>query len=75
MTSVDSVHGERVHKRQNNKDKDGPLLGEPKAHGETAEVELVERLYEDDAEEIGNNKPDRKENNHQTKIRMPMGMS
>jgi hypothetical protein len=33
---------------------------------------LVERLHEDYAKEIGNNKPDGKENDHQTKVLMPM---
>lgn len=50
MTSIDSVHSERVNKRQNDENKDRPLLGEPKAHRKAAEVELVERLHEDDAE-------------------------
>jgi len=75
MTSVDSIHSERVDERQQDEDKDRPLLGEPKAHRKAAEVELVERLNEDDAEEIGNNKPDRKECDHQTKILMPMRMN
>lgn len=50
MTSVNSVHSERVDERQQDEDKDRPLLGEPKAHRKAAEVELVERLNEDDAE-------------------------
>ncbi len=57
MTSVDTVHSERVHERQNDEDKDRPLLGEPKSQRETAKVKLVKRLDEDNAEKIGHNKP------------------
>lgn len=58
MASVDSVHHKGIHKRQNDEDKDGPLLGKPKTEREPAEMELIERLNEDDAKEVGNNKPE-----------------
>lgn len=72
MTSVDSIHRQRIDERQNYENKNGPLLGEPKTQGETAEGEMIKRLNEDDAEKIGDHKPDRKEHDHQAKVLTPM---
>ena len=74
MTSVDPIHEERIQKRQNNEDKDRPLLGKPKTQWETTEMNLVEGLHEDNTEEIGDHKPDGKEHEHQTDVLMPMHM-
>jgi hypothetical protein len=41
------------------------LLGEPKTKGEAAEVKLIERLDEDDAETEGDNEPDPEQRGHQ----------
>ena len=57
MTSVDPVHPKSIHKRQNDEDKDGPLLGKPKAEWKTTKMKLIERLDEDYAKEVGDSKP------------------
>jgi hypothetical protein len=73
MPPINSIHCERIHKRQYDEDKDRPLLGKPKTKRKTAEVELIQRLNEDNTEKIGNDKPNGKEHKHQTKVLTPMG--
>ena len=74
MATIDSVHGKRVHERQHDEDKDGPLLRKPKSQRKTAKVELVQLLHEDDAKEIGDRKPDGQEHDHQAQVLTPMGV-
>ena len=74
MTSVNAIHGMGIHKDENDERVDGPLLCEPEAEWESTEVKLIERFNEDNAQKIGDDEPDAKQNRHQAKIVMPMRM-
>jgi len=58
MAGINAVHPACVDEDQHDKDEDGTLVCEPKAKGKATEVELIQRLNEDDAEQIGGNEPD-----------------
>jgi hypothetical protein len=63
--AVESTHHHGIDQDQNEKDVNRTLLGEPKTKGEAAEVKLIERLDEDDAETEGDNEPDPEQRGHQ----------
>ncbi len=74
MAGINAVHPVCVDEDQHDKDEDGTLVCEPKAKGKATEVELIQRLNKNDAEQIGDNEPNGKEPGHEAKVVVPVGL-
>ena len=74
MAGINPVHPASVDEDQHDKDEDGTLVCEPETQGKATEVELIQRLNEDDAEQIGDSEPNGKEPGHEAKVVVPVGL-
>jgi len=72
MASINAVHPACVDEDQHDKDEDGTLVCEPKTKRKAAEMELIQGLNEDDAEQIGDHEPQAKEPGHNAKVVAPV---
>lgn len=72
MAGINAVHPASVDEDQYHEDEDGTLVCEPETQGKATEVELIQRLNEYDAEQIGDNEPNGKEPGHEAKVVAPV---
>ncbi len=74
MAGINTVHPASVDEDQYDKDEDGTLVCEPETQGKATEVELIQRLNKNDAEQIGDNEPNGKEPGQEAKVVVPGGL-